>query len=108
MLRLDDQSTWQKLSVADVDMIMRVEIFAQETFEFPQIPSPFVSHFREPYIFPNRHIMTLDIFQEKPNIHEQVEMVRLLDFIVLLSIHDKDLVFRILSGKNVHLSIVER
>ena len=52
--------------------------------------------------------MTLDIFQEQPDIHKQIEIIGILDLIILLGIHHKNLILRILSRQNVHLSIIER
>lgn len=97
VLRLDYESSGQKLSIADVDLIMCVKIFIEEASELPQIPSSFICHLWQPDIFPNGNIMTFDIFEEQPDIHEQIDVVCIFDFIILLCIYNEYFVFGVLS-----------
>ena len=95
------------MSITNIDSIMRIEIFRQEVFKFPQIPSPFICHLRQPDIFPNSNIVTLDILQKQSYVHEKIKMVRLFNLVVFLSIHHKYFVFWVLGRKDVDLCIIE-
>lgn len=93
VLWLDDKCSWQKLSIADVNIVMGKEIFVQEAFIFSKIPSSFVSHFWQPYILPDCYIVALYIFEEQSNIHEKINVIRFLNLIVLLSTHNENFIF---------------
>jgi hypothetical protein len=52
--------------------------------------------------------MGLNVFQEKPNVHEEVEMTGLLELVVLLCGKHKKFVFGVLGREDVHFCVVER
>ena len=107
VFRFDDEGSGQELSVADIDLIVGEEVFVEEVFVLSQIPGSFVCHLREPNILPDCYVVTLDIFEEEADVHEDIEVVGLFDFIVLLGIHHKYFVLGVLSGKDVHFCVVE-
>lgn len=51
--------------------------------------------------------MGLNVFEEKPNVHEEVEVAGLLELVVLLCGKHKKFVFGVLSGEDVHFCVVE-
>jgi hypothetical protein len=108
VLGLNDERSRQKLSVADVDKVMSVEVLAEEIFVLSEIPSPLVGHLRQPDILPHCHVVALHVLQEQPDVHEEVDIAGLLYLIILLRVHHKDLVLRVLSWKDVHLCVVKR
>lgn len=51
--------------------------------------------------------MTFHIFEEKSDIHKNIEMVRLFDLIIFLSVDDKNLIFGVFGGENIHFGVIK-
>jgi len=108
MLWFYDQSIRQKLPVTDINAIMTVDILVEEALELPDRKVRPICHLRQPHVLPACCVVTLDVFQEQSNIHENIEVVRLLDLVVLLGIYDEKLVFWALCGQYMELRVVKR
>lgn len=108
MLWLDYERTGDELAVVDVDAVEGVDILIQEGAVLSYGPAPLGYHFWYPHILPVGDAMTLDILEEDPDVHEQIDVVWILYFVELGCRHQEQLELRVLSRDDVHLSVVQR
>jgi hypothetical protein len=105
---LDDECAGQELAVGDVEGVVRVEVLVEEGAILAQVPRALVGHFWQPDVLPDCDVVRLDVFEEEADVHEEVEVARLLELVVLLRRQHEQLVLGVLSGQDVHLGVVER
>ena len=86
---------------------MGIEIFVEEGPVFSESPCPPVGHFGQPHVLPHCDVVRFSVLQEESDVHEEVDVIGLLDLIVLLSGNDEYFILGILGRKNVHFCVVE-
>jgi len=107
VLRFYDKSIGEKLLVTNVDTVMTINVFVEKTLVLSDIEISLVCHFRQPDVLPACSVVALNIFKEKPDVHEDVQMVLLLYLVVLLRVYNKQLVFRTLRRQDMQLRVVQ-
>lgn len=72
MLGLDQQRPRDELPVADIYHVERVDVFLQEGAVLADGPVTAGGHLRHPDVFPVGDVVGFYVFQEHPDVREQI------------------------------------